>query len=102
MNPYAYTPIPDGPITLDLTGCKDWLEMHQRICRTFGLPSFCGKNWDALWDLLRDAIEYDEERLIMIRGIETVPERMRKDVEIVRDIFGDLQVECPLVRVEYC
>lgn len=102
MNPFAYTPIPDGPITLDLTGCKDWKELYRRIRQAFGLPAFCGENWNALWDLLRDAIEYGEERLIMIRGTETVPERLREDMETLREMFGMLKEECPLVRVEYC
>lgn len=102
MNPYAFTPIPNGPITLDLTGCKHWKELYRRIRQTFGLPAICGENWDAVWDFLSDAIEYDEERLILVKGADTMPKELQDYALPLREIFVDLQKKYPLVRVEYC
>lgn len=102
MNPFAYTPIPDGPITFDLTGCKDWKELYRRIRQAFGLPTVCGENWDGVWDFLSDAIEYGEERLILVKGADTMPVDLQDYALPLWKIFDDLQEKYPLVRVEYC
>ena len=44
MNYYAYTPITDDPIVLDLTDCQDWGDLHRRIRKTFGFPAYYGEN----------------------------------------------------------
>lgn len=35
--------------TLDLTGCKYWNEMHQRIKKALYFPEYYGENWSAFW-----------------------------------------------------
>lgn len=39
-------------IQLDLTGCKGYYELHERIRQAFNFPNFYGHNWSAFWDLL--------------------------------------------------
>ena len=38
-------------IQLDLTGCKGYYELHERIRQAFNFPNFYGHNWSAFWDL---------------------------------------------------
>ncbi len=54
-------------VTLDLTGCKNWLELHERIRIAFDFPDFYGKNWDAFWDLIWS--DCDAQRIIVIGEI---------------------------------
>ena len=54
MNRYAITPLAEDPVVLKLDDCADWAALHERIRKTFGFPAYYGRNWDAMWDCLRD------------------------------------------------
>ena len=71
-------------VTLDLTGCKNWLELHERIRIAFDFPDFYGKNWDAFWDLIRT--ECDADRIVVI-GEDTLPKDLERDREKVNEIL---------------
>ncbi len=58
-------------VTLDLTGCKYPLEIHERIRVAFDFPEWYGANLDAFWDLLWS--ECDAQELIII-GEKTLPD----------------------------
>ena len=46
-------------ITLDFTGCKYFLELHDVLKKAFGFPDYYGKNLDALWDCLDNYCDWD-------------------------------------------
>ena len=71
-------------VTLDLTGCKNWLELHERIRIAFDFPDFYGKNWDAFWDLIWS--DCDAQRIIVI-GEDTLPKALERDREKVNEIL---------------
>ena len=54
MNRYAITPLAEDPVVLKLDDCADWAALHERIRKAFGFPAYYGRNWDAMWDCLRD------------------------------------------------
>lgn len=58
-------------IILDLTDCKHFLELHERIRIAFDFPEWYGKNLDAFWDLLWSDCDADE---VVIRGVNTMPD----------------------------
>ncbi len=76
-------------VVLDLTGCKNTRDMHERILITFDFPPWYGKNWDALFDFLRT--ETDAEKVI-IKGESTLPEDMNPDIKKLHNIF-DITIE---------
>ena len=57
-------------IQLDLTGCKGYYELHERIRQAFNFPNFYGHNWSAFWDFLWS--ECDADR-VKITGEGTLP-----------------------------
>ncbi len=54
MNQTAITHLAEDPVVLKLDDCADWAALHDRIRKTFGFPAYYGRNWDAMWDCLRD------------------------------------------------
>lgn len=78
-------------IYLDLTGCKYWDDLHERIRVAFDFPEWYGKNWSAFWDLLsRDS---DAERVI-ITGEHTMPKEFDKPLAMLHEILDDMVKEC--------
>lgn len=78
MDHCAYTLITTDPVLLNLTGCKDWGTLHQRIRKTFGFPpDYYGENWDAM------------------------PQELREYAAPMREIFRDLREKCSWIAVTY-
>ena len=101
MNHYAYTPITTDPVLLNLTGCKDWGTLHQRIHEAFGFPDYYGENWDAMWDCLTDVFLPPVQRRIVVEGFATMPQELRGYAAPMREIFRDLQEKYSWVSVTY-
>lgn len=102
MNPLSYTSIPTDPVILELAACHDRGELFRLLRERFSLAADCGENWDAVWDCLTDVYPRDREQLILVTGLDAVPEALHRDAWLLRQVLDDLQEECPLVRVEYC
>lgn len=75
-------------VMLDLTGCKYWGEIHQRIKKAFDFPNFYGENWDAFWDLLRNECDMDK---VVILGEESVSEELKPSVKTMNGILQELK-----------
>lgn len=56
-------------VVLDLTNCKYFLEIHERIRVAFDFPEWYGRNLDAFCDLLWSECDADE---VIIKGVETM------------------------------
>ena len=58
---------------LDLTDCRDGIDMHQRFKKDLEFPDFYGENWDAFWDSLmwESPVEYVE-----VRGEHTISKEL--------------------------
>ncbi len=73
-------------IELDLTGCKYWSELHERIRKSFDFPEWYGKNWNAFWDLMWS--ECDADKLI-IRGEHTMPKEFAEELTLMHEVLDD-------------
>ena len=62
-------------IQLNLTGCKGYYELHERIRQAFNFPNFYGHNWSAFRDLLWS--ECDADR-VEITGRALCPGILKK------------------------
>ena len=78
-------------VTLDLTGCKYWWEVHQRIKQAFDFPDFYGRNWDAFWDLLRT--ECDANKIIVL-GENTLPQELGPSAQMINEILQEFKEYC--------
>ena len=102
MSYYAYTPITDDPVVLDLTGCNDLGDLHQRIRKTFGFPGYYGADWDAMWDCLTDVFLWESDRrAIHIKGYNTMSNELQYHCQTMKEILFRLQQRYPGVIVSY-
>lgn len=85
-------------ITLDLTGCKSLLELHQTIKETFNFPDHYGENLSALWDCMW---EYSRSNTIVyIKGLGTLPKDFEEYMKKIFEIFEDVQEEVENITFE--
>ncbi len=71
-------------ITLDLTGCKDWWELHEKIRIAFDFPVWYGKNWSAFWDLMRTDCNANKVTVI---GENTLSDEVKPELEHLHRIL---------------
>ena len=91
---YAYRDIPENPIILDFSKCNSITALHTMLNDKFGLPLFCGKNWDAFWDLARDCFYGEEENYIVeIHNFYTMEKKLYNYCKPMLEIFEDIQKE---------
>ena len=90
--------ITENPIILDFSQCKYWLQVHEVLKEKFCLPEYYGKNWDALWDCLRDRFEPEDNFEIRICGYHTMPENWQQACLKMFKIFDRVQDENPNIK----
>ena len=73
-------------IDLDLTGCKYWYDLHERIRIAFDFPEWYGKNWDAFWDLLWSECDADK---VIIKGEHSLPKELKEEMPIMHECLDD-------------
>ena len=69
----AFDPITENPIILDFTKNKTLWDIHMMLKKKFGFPDFYGKNWSALWDMMRDVFSDDEKYVVELHGFYSLP-----------------------------
>ncbi len=73
-------------IKLDLTGCKYWDDLHEKIRIAFSFSEDYGRNWDAFWDLLWSECDADH---VVIKGEKSLPEELKKSLDILHKTLED-------------
>ena len=76
--------------TIDLTKVHSYYDLHEHLMEVFSLPSWYGRNLDALWDMLHCAFDDDEEVVIEVKGIDSVRENLRTVVGRLQLLLADL------------
>ena len=71
-------------VELDLAGCKQLDELHERIRITFGFPEWYGKNRSAFWDLFWS--ECDADKLI-IKGEGSLSDEFKPHLNKMHEIL---------------
>lgn len=84
-------------ITVDFTGIKSLWNLHEYFKEVFDLPDYYGHNMDALWDCLTFSFEFPTT--IILKNISFLPKEMEPEVEIMLELFHDLEQEDKKVTV---
>ena len=99
MNENQWKYIPDGPICVDLSGCKYACQIHNKLKESFGFPEYYGKNWSAFWDCLRDfASSEDVDRFVVVRGLDQISEDLKDYSQKMIEIMERAEKEYPVVH----
>lgn len=84
-------------ITLDFAGIKTLWELHEYFKTVFQLPEYYGRNMDALWDCLYYSFEFPTT--ITLKNVSDIPAEMQETIEVMLELFDDLQREDRKVTV---
>ena len=99
MSENRWTPIPAGTIIIDFSDCRYVDDIHAKLKTSFGFPDYYGKNWDALWDCLRDfSLSEERTREVVIRGIDQMPKDLRDYFQKANQIFRELEMKYPIIH----
>lgn len=89
-------------ITLDFSKCTRWHEVFDEIIKKCDFPQWCGKNLDAIWELMEDDfVLSNEPTLITIIGTK----KMSSDAilvfeEINEKVFAHVERAASNVKFE--
>lgn len=98
---YEFKPINENPVVLDFMDCKYIEDVHLMIKHKFGLPDFCGENWNAVKDLFEDVCYSLEEPLkVEIKNFHCMPEKLQKYCDGMFIVFNYFDREFPNVTFE--
>jgi hypothetical protein len=84
-------------ISLSANYMKTKGQAHKYFIEKFDLPSYYGKNLDALWDVLT---ERREKTHIVIQGVEKLLENLGDYGSAIIDLFEDLEHEYDNYTIE--
>lgn len=71
---------------LDLTNCKYYDELHERIKESLNFPDYYGKNLDAFWDCINCDCDID---FVTIIGSTKVSDDLKEYVQKILELFEE-------------
>ncbi len=86
---FALKEIKTDNIILNFDGCDFLGEIHLRLKEVFGFHDFYGENWDALWDLLRDAVG-DKKINVEIKNLYSLQKDLQDECKKMLEVFDDV------------
>lgn len=89
--------VTESGVTIDLSGVNTKPAIHQAFKQHLGFPDWYGPSWDALWDAIIAVVEMPDE--VVLVNWQEFAEACPKDMQILRQIIADYQVEKPTKRL---
>ena len=86
LNEYAFKTITEEPIILDFSKCETVWDIHELLRKKFGFHDNYGRNWDALWDCMRDVFE-DGKHSVEVHSFDSMNNDIQKECKILFQIF---------------
>lgn len=71
---------------IDFSQCKTYLQFFEEIIKGMQFPSWCGKNFSAIWDML--TWEIYTPCIICLKDTDSLPSELEQDKEHILDIFA--------------
>ena len=75
---------------LDLTGCADLFDMHERIRVSLDFPDHYGENLDAFWDCLNRDCDVD---FVTVIGSDSVAEDLKPTVKRILEMLEENKLD---------
>ncbi len=78
------------PCVLDFSNVKYYFDIHAVISEALDFPSYYGRNWDALWDCMRDILGSPIH--MQIKGLEILRQKdFDEEIQLLFDVFKDFK-----------
>jgi len=72
---------------IDFAGVKRFDDFYKVLIRGLDFPEWCGKNTDAIWDLVTGGM--NAPATLYIKGVEQLPEDLKSEWKDVLRIFNE-------------
>lgn len=86
---------------IDFSGASSYWEVHSILIEALSLPSYYGRNLDALHDCLTEIGSPDSPVAVRITGADKASENMSRYMIGIRRVFEDSAEENPWLNVEF-
>ena len=74
--------------TIDFANVKTYFNFYEAIIAGLQLPDWCGKNPDAIWDMLTGYIEYPAT--IRLHGTALLLKDLESEMNMFADMFKEI------------
>ncbi len=85
----------------DFKDCRWYSDIHELIDRHIGLWEDGGRNYDALWDMMRDNDVMNRDVIIEVRNLKIMGEHMKRGAEVMREIFLEMEKRSGILKVVF-
>lgn len=69
---------------IDLTDCKQLMDLQERIRVGMDFPDWYGRNWAAFWDMINRETDCE---FVTVKGSKTVAKELEDSIEIMRELM---------------
>ena len=82
--------------TIDFANVKTYYNFYEAIIKGLQLPDWCGKNPDAIWDMLTGYMEFPAT--IRMQGIALLPKDLESEMNMLTDMFQEISATYDYTR----
>ena len=86
-------------MTLDFNDVKTAEELHELLRVQLRFPEYYGRNFDALWDCIRDPEQSNIPPLLEITGLSALALVLPREAQLLRECLEELPFERPDIEV---
>lgn len=86
-------------LTLDFSKVQTSDELHSLVADKLEFPSWYGRNFDALWDCIRDPQLSNIPVELCVTGLSDLARRLPREAQLIRECFAELPLERPEVHI---
>ncbi len=77
--------------TIDLTDCRDYLDLHERIRIGLKLPEWYGANWSAFWDSITGLSPVND---ITVKGRSQTDKKLQPHIDKMISLLQENKENC--------
>ena len=86
-------------VTIDFSGCKNWVKVHELIKNELELPEFYGCNLDALWDAITGLMYVPANIKIIFKPKTVAAQKLSDEIEKIIEVFKEAEEEYNQIKL---
>lgn len=86
-------------VTIDFSGCKNWVKVHELIKKELELPEFYGCNLDALWDSITGLMYVPANIKIIFKPKTVAAQKLSDEIEKIIEVFKEAEEEYNQIKL---
>ena len=79
-------------VSIDVGSVTSREELHALLAEKFGFPDYCGMNWDAFDECIRDFVPAGVIRITVVEKLKSI---LQREARLLEQSLKEYQAECP-------